>query len=160
MEELPGSFAVAAWNEKEQLPYLFFFLNFYTLRKRGKEMCLLLNRPRVCSLSATAFTFAWFSSGDGSRPCIPGEYGIQPQPMQFCECLIPGKKKKKSNNGIKWHISCDEAICSISTFLMCLEDSGTVKFKHGLEEFCFLTQECATSKKGTADIYSGVDCKR
>lgn len=86
--------------------------------------------------------------------------GSSPSPCSFVNVLSQGRKKKKSNNGIKWHISCDEAICSISTFLMCLEDSGTVKFKHGLEEFCFLTQECATSKKGTADIYSGVDCKR
>ena len=149
------------WKGAAALPF-FFFLNFYTLRKRGKEMCLLLNRPRVCSLSATAFTFAWFSSGDGSRiPLYPrGIWDPAPAHAVLWMSYPREEKKKKSNNGIKWHISCDEAICSISTFLMCLEDSGTVKFKHGLEEFCFLTQECATSKKGTADIYSGVDCKR
>lgn len=31
MEELPGSFPVAARNEKEQLPYLIFFFFFFFL---------------------------------------------------------------------------------------------------------------------------------
>lgn len=64
------------------------------------------------------------------------------QLMQFCA----------SNNGIGWHISCDEATFSIPTFLMCLEEGSMVRFKDGLEDFGFLTQECASSKKGTAAI--------